>query len=96
LVEATAEVQVISGSLDNLQLQVTTSGIGLEAADLSAGARSGAQVRPEDGIVVLRTMPVTVGASDGPVTPGLYFNTSEATAVLRIRRCGVRQITQKP
>ena len=88
--EGIAEIQVVSGSLDNLTFQMT--GGGLLASDLVNGERSGAQVVPADGIVVLRTPQVVLGGGVITATPALYFNTGESSAVVRIRRCGIRQV----
>lgn len=89
-VECVAEVQVMSGNLDFVGLQATTGTV--VASDLNLGERMGAQVLPEDGVVVLRTPAVTLGSAVAAVFPALLFNSSEAETVIRIRRCGIREV----
>ena len=90
-IEGIAELQVVSGSVDNVTLQAIGSG-GAVAIDLSAGQRAGDQITTEDGIVVLRTPPVTLGAGVTNVVPSIYFNSSEISAVVRVRRCGILNV----
>jgi lysophospholipase L1-like esterase len=89
-VESVAEIRVVSGSLNSVLLQTSYGTV--VSSDLSSGQRTGPQVTPQDGIVVLRTPPVTLGQGATTVMPALYFNTGEPDTVLQIRRCGVREI----
>lgn len=89
-VECVAELEVISGSLNLVGLQAVTSTVA--AADLNYGEKTGAQIRPADGIVVLRTPAVSLAAGVSSVYPALLFSSSETETVVRVRRCGVREV----
>jgi lysophospholipase L1-like esterase len=86
MVEGVVELQVMSGSIAGVTLQVGSA----LAVDMLAGGDIGAQIVPHDGIVALRTPPVLVPAGVTSVPPTLAFRTNDATATLRIRRCGIR------
>jgi lysophospholipase L1-like esterase len=88
-VECTAEIQVMSGSLDNVSLY--GSGSALFAIDMHGVARIGRQIVAEDGIVVLRTLPITLPSSTTWATASLYFNSTEPSRI-RVRNVGVHEI----
>ena len=87
-VEAIMEVQVMSGSIAGAFLQAGSA----LATDMNEAGGSGAQILPSDGIVVLRTPPVVVPAGVTTVNPSVGFRCNDASATIRIRRCGVRRI----
>lgn len=86
-VEGIVELEVVSGSIAGVSLQV---GAAL-ATDLHGAGGSGAQIVPGDGIVVLRTPPVAVPVGTSSVNPTLAFRSNESSATIRIRRCGIRK-----
>jgi hypothetical protein len=90
-IEAITELQVIEGSLNHLYLGLFSNGT--LAATMFGNLPEGAQLKPTDGVVVLRTLPAIFGNNSVPATPGLYFSSGEGTTRRRVRRCGVREIS---
>lgn len=88
IVEGITELEVISGSLAGAFLNVGNA----LASDMRIAGGAGAQVVPEDGIVVLRTPPVEVPSATTLIVPTLGFRTNDDTATFRLRRCGIRKV----
>jgi lysophospholipase L1-like esterase len=88
MVETLVELQVTSGSIAAVCLQTGNA----LAVDMASAGDTGAQIVPQDGIVVLRTPPVLIAAGTTAVYPTLAFRTNDEAATIRIRRCGIRRV----
>lgn len=87
-VEAIVEIEVISGSLAGTFISVGST----LATDMFAAGGVGAQIVPEDGIVVLKTPPVELAAGTTQVVTAMGFRTNDEAATFRLRRCGIRKV----